>query len=351
MIHRRSASVWTRVRRRALAVAVIAGLAPSLGQAQSFTPDPVDIDAAKREATVVWYTSTPIEAAQKIANLFQAQSGIRVELFRSGGSAILRRFSQEMAAGRVAVDVLTTSDPAAAAEFARKGLFVAFRPRNFDKIPAAAKDEEGRFIAQRLNMLAMFAREDKVAPADLPKAWSDLTDPKYKGKMVMPDPSFTALQLMVVATLSKTYGWDFYEKLRANDIMIVQGHQQVEDMLKRGERLIAAEGLDSYAYDDRAAGLKIATIYPADGTFAVPSPTAIIKGSPSPNAAKAFAEFMIGDAVQTMFPADGHYAARVDMPPPSGNPPLGSLKLIAVDYAAIQRDEPKIKDHFNDIFQ
>jgi iron(III) transport system substrate-binding protein len=342
-----------RVRRMAAALVVtgLAALTAGAGFAQGFTPDTVDMDAAKKEGQVVWYTSTPIEAAQKIANLFQTATGIRVELFRSGGSAILRRFSQEMAAGRVAVDVLTTSDPAASAAFAHKDMFVAFRPRNFDKIPDAGKDPQGRYIAQRLNMLAMFAREDKVPAADLPKAWTDLTSPKYKGKMVMPDPSFTALQLMVVSTLSKTYGWGFYEKLRANDIMIVQGHQQVEDMLKRGERLIAAEGLDSYAYDDRKAGIPVATIYPTDGTFAVPSPTAVIKGSPHPNAAKALAEFMIGDTVQTMFPADGHYAARVDMPAPPGNPPLASLKLITVDYAEIQREEAKVKDHFNDIFQ
>ena len=33
----------------------------------------------------------------------------------------------------------------------------------------------------------------------------------------MADPSFTALQLMAVGTLSQRYGWDFYRKLRAND--------------------------------------------------------------------------------------------------------------------------------------
>ncbi len=339
---------------RAAAMALVLAsffVAASPVRAQGFTPDPVDMAAAKKEGKVVWYTSTPIEAAQKIANMFEAQTGIHVELFRSGGSAILRRFSQEIAAGRVAVDVLTSSDPAASAAFAARGLFVPFKPKNFDKIPDAAKDPDGRYVAQRLNMLTMFAREDLVPAADLPKAWTDLTDPKYKGKMVMPDPSFTALQLMAVSTLSKMYGWGFYEKLRANDIMIVQGHQQVEDMLKRGERVIAAEGLDSYAYEDRKHGIKVATIYPADGTFAVPSPTAIIKGSPNPNAAKAFAEFMIGDAVQTMFPQDGHYAARVDMPAPAGNPALASLKLLKVDYAEIQREEAKVKDHFNDIFQ
>jgi iron(III) transport system substrate-binding protein len=332
-------------------LAVAAAWAVEPVAAQGFAPDPVDLAAAKREGKIVWYTSTPIEAAQKIARLFEAATGIRVELFRSGGSAVLRRFTQEIDAGRVAVDVLTTSDPAASALLAKRGIFVAFRPRNFDKIPEAGKHPEGLYIAQRLNMLAMFAREDKMAPADLPRAWTDLADSKYKGKLVMPDPSFTALQLMVVGTLSAKYGWGFYEKLRANDTMIVQGHQQVSDMLKRGERVVAAEGLDSYAYDDRKAGHKIATIYPADGTFAVPSPTAVIKGGPNPNAAKAFAEFMISDTVQRMFPEDGHYAARTDMPPPAGNPALATLKLMPVDYDLIERDTRKIKDRFNEIFQ
>src|SRR6478672_9393014 len=90
----------------------------------------VDVSKAKAEGKVVWYTSTPLPQAQKIVNLFEKEYGIKVELFRSGGSAILRRFQQEADAGRVAADVLTTSDPAAAAMLSRKGLFVAFKPKN-----------------------------------------------------------------------------------------------------------------------------------------------------------------------------------------------------------------------------
>ena len=61
--------------------------------------DAVDVAKAKAEGKVVWYTSTPIEQAQKIVALFKQQPGIKVELFRSGGSAILSRFQQEMTPG------------------------------------------------------------------------------------------------------------------------------------------------------------------------------------------------------------------------------------------------------------
>src|SRR4029453_5386274 len=102
------------------------------------------------------------------------------------------------------------------------------------------------------------------------------------------------------------------------------------DNIKRGERLIAVGALDSYAADDRKAGHPIVTILPADGTFVIPSPTAVIKGSPSPNAAKLFAEFMIGDAAQKLFPADGGYAARVDIAPPADGVALDKIKVIPV---------------------
>jgi iron(III) transport system substrate-binding protein len=328
-----------------LGLLAAAAFAPALAQ------DAADMTAAKSEGKVSWYTSTPVETAQKIAKLFEDETGIKVQLFRSGGSAILRRFMQEYEARRVATDVLTTSDPAAAAALTRKGVFVPFKPANFDKIPAEAKDKDGHYIAQRLNMLGIFVRGDKVPEAQRPKTWSDLTDAKYKGQMVMPDPSFTSLQLIAVGTLSQKLGWDFYEKLRKNDIMIVQGHQQVSDMLKRGERIVAAEGLDSYAVDDRKDGHDIVTIYPSEGAFAIPSPTAIIKGSPNPNAAKAFAAFMIGDAVQKMFPAEGIYAARADIAPPPGSPALASLKLMPVDYDYIEKETGKIKTRFNEIYQ
>jgi iron(III) transport system substrate-binding protein len=335
----------------ALAVATLAGLlaaGPAAAQG-AFTPDTVDMAAAKKEGVVAWYTSTPIVAAQKIANLFQAETGIKVELFRSGGTAVLRRFLQEMDAKRVLADVLTVSDPAEVNGLARRDLLVPFRPRNFDKIPDALKDPKGQHIAQRVNVAAIVMRTDKGVEA--PRNWTDLTDPRYKGVMVMPDPSYTAIQLQVVGTLSKKYGWDFYQKLKANDIMIVQGHQQVSEALTRGERLLAAEGADQYSWVDRQAGHKVQTVFPADGAFAVAAPTAVIKGSPHPNAAKALAEFMISDTVQKLFPGEGIYAARTDVEPPPGNPPIGQIKFWPIDYDAIEKESKAIKTRFNEIFQ
>lgn len=330
----------------AFTAAILLGLSAS-----AWAGDPIDVAAAKKEGKVVWYTSTPIATANKIVKAFETETGVKVELFRSGGSQVIRRFMQEQQAGHLAADVLTTSDPAATAAMARKGMFVAFKPTNFDKVPAEAKDPNGAHVAQRLNLITIFVRHDKIADAAAPKTWSDLLDPKYKGQMVTTDPSYTALGLMTVATLAKKFGWGFYEKLRAADTMVVQGNQQVADMLKNGERLIAAGALDSYAADERKAGHPITTVYPGEGALIIASPTSIVKGSPNPNAAKLFAEFMLSDTAQKFFPEDGGYAARVDIAAPAGSPKLADVKALSIDYDAVEKEAAQVKRKFNEIFQ
>jgi iron(III) transport system substrate-binding protein len=322
---------------------------PALGQ--EFKPDPVDEAAAKKEGLVTWYTSTPVAAGQHIANEFQKQTGIKVEMLRTGGQNVIRRFLQESESGRVAVDVITMSDMSAANAMTRRGLFVPFKPVGFDKIILDAKDPNGNYIAQRLTLVGMIVRTDKVAAADYPKTWTDLTDPKFKGMLVMADPSFTAIQLVVVATLSQKLGWQFYEGLRKNDAMIVQGHEQIFDMVKRGERLVAAEASDPRIYTGGTMPGNMINIIPATGAIQVPSPTAIVKGSPHPNAAKLFAQFNLLPDIQHKFTEEGHHSPRVDVQPPPGLPPLDAVTLYPIDYDWIEANTRQIKAKFAEIFQ
>jgi iron(III) transport system substrate-binding protein len=300
---------------------------------------------------VVWYCSVPIATAQQIANIFEKKAGIKVELFRSGGSAILRRFQQETDAGKVFVDVLTHSDPAAASALTKKGLFVPFKPADFDKVPAEVKDPQGFHIAQRLNVMAIYVRDDMLAEVDRPKTWSDLLHPRFKGKIVMPDPNFSSLLVVITGTLAKTHGWKYFDALRKNDIMVVQSNQQVSDIVKRGERPIAMAADAAYVGPVRKQGMKISILYPSDGAFVIASPSAVVKGSPNPNAAKAFAEFMLSREVQEMFPSRYLYSARTDVAGPPGYPSLTSFKIHPVDYDYIEKESARIKRRFSEAMQ
>ena len=188
-------------RRSVLAGAAALGL-PAGAITAAVAADSVDLAAARQEGKVSLYTSAPIAAAQKVATAFEQKFGIKVELFRSGGTEVLRRFMMERDAGHIGADVLVTSDPAAAIDLAAKGMFVPFRPAGIEQVPAGLNDPDGNFVAQRVSLIAIYARTDLIAPADLPKTWDDLIHPKYKGKLVMTDPSFTSLQVGVVAMMS-----------------------------------------------------------------------------------------------------------------------------------------------------
>jgi iron(III) transport system substrate-binding protein len=343
------------MRRNALHAACAAAFAITLTVASSsgwaFTPDHADRAAAVKEGNVNWYTSTPFPLVQILADRFTKDTGVKVTLLRTGGEAVLRRFLQEYQAGQAGADVLTMSDAGAASGLARQGVFVPFKPEGFDKVIDTAKDKDGNWIAQRVHVIGMPVRTDLVAEADRPKTWSDLKDPKYKGKMVMPDPSFTAIQLTVVGMLSQKLGWDFYKALRKNDTMIVQGHQQVFKTMQQGERVIGAEGADPTSYNQGKPLPNQTMIYPTEGVFTVCSPVAIVKNARNPNAAKLFAQFMLSETAQTIIAENAIHSSRLDIAPPKGQPSLKEIKVIPIDLDYIEKNGKKLKDRFSEIFQ
>ena len=337
----------TLTRRHVLAGAAALGFAASVRPAAA---EAVDVAAAKREGKVTLYTSAPIAAAQKVANAFQQKYGITVELFRSGGTQVLRRFMMEQETGHRGADVLVSSDPAAVIDLAAKGMFVPFKPEGFDRVPPALNDPEGRYVAQRVSVISIYGRSDLFAASDMPKTWDDLLNPRFKGKLVMTNPSFTSLQLSVVAMMVKQRGWDYYEKLNRNDVVVVQGNEQALNMVKSGERPIAAGTDSQYANEARMAGHRIVTVFPGDGTFAIPATTSVVKGSNSLNAAKLLAEYTLSLEAQKLWPESGIYAARVDVEPPPGSPKIADIKVIAMDFAYITSVTAQVKRKFSEIF-
>ena len=113
-----------------LAILDLGAAPPARAQA----PDRADAEAARKEGTVSWYTSTPVALAQQLADRFQQQTGIKVQLLRTGGQAVLRRLQQEVSAGRPGADVMTMSDAGAANGLAKQGLFEPFRPEGLSLI-------------------------------------------------------------------------------------------------------------------------------------------------------------------------------------------------------------------------
>ena len=99
--------------------------------------------------------------------------------------------------------------------------------------------------------------------------------------------------------MTEKYGWDFFEKLNKLNPLIGRSIDDAVAMLNSGERQVAICSAAS-AFRSAATGNPLAVNYATSFSLADYSPSAILKGSRSPNAAKLFMNFLTG----TEFSAD-----------------------------------------------
>src|SRR4051794_34554871 len=107
--------------------AVLAGAANStrvLAAAPPAEPvTPALIEAAKKEGKVIYYTSTDLPVAEKLAKAFETKyPGIKVHVERTGAERVFQRIGQEYASNIHAVDVVNSSDAAHFIVWKRDGI-------------------------------------------------------------------------------------------------------------------------------------------------------------------------------------------------------------------------------------
>ena len=87
------------ITRRMTVAAILLGAMVAGASAQAPAPyeaTPELVEAAKKEAKVVWYTSTDVQVSEKAASAFEAKyPGIKVQVERSGSERVFQRISQE----------------------------------------------------------------------------------------------------------------------------------------------------------------------------------------------------------------------------------------------------------------
>src|SRR5689334_24089279 len=117
-------------------------------------PEPVTpalVEAAKKEGQVVYYTSTDLPVAEKLAKAFEAKySGIAVRVERTGAERVFQRIGQEYASSIHAVDVVNSSDAAHFIVWKRDGILAPYVPEDVASYPAEHRDADGQFASFRV---------------------------------------------------------------------------------------------------------------------------------------------------------------------------------------------------------
>ena len=323
----------------------------AVGSAPALAQD-ARVEAAKKEGKVVWYTSLALPTAEKIGKLFEAAyPGIKVEVQRTGSQRILQRVMQEQQANLKLVDVIHTSDAGHFVLLKEKKLLMKYTPAGVDAFPAGFKDKDGYYFTLRATVNVIAYNTKLVSPAEAPKTWKDLLDPKWKGKLVTAHPGYSGVISTHVLALVHLHGWDYFKQLAQNKLMLVQSAVDPAGVVASGERAVAVDGGDYYYYQMKKKGNPIEVVYPKEGVPLVVSPTAIASFAPHPNAAKLFTDFTFTrELQQVMADSEGLYTGHPEVKYPTDKPKLSDLKLLNVDAEELEKRNEEIKSRFVEFF-
>jgi iron(III) transport system substrate-binding protein len=98
------------------------------------------LEGAKREGKVVWYTTLAAEQNKQIASAFEAKySGVKVDTFRTGSSALAQRLLTEAKAQRHLADAIETTLPGLLT-FRENKLLLPYTSPHHPSFPEEAKE-------------------------------------------------------------------------------------------------------------------------------------------------------------------------------------------------------------------
>ncbi|WP_312793719.1 ABC transporter substrate-binding protein [Tianweitania sp.] len=309
--------------------------------------------AAKSEGKVVFYTATDVAVAEALAALFrQKYPEIQVQVERAGSERVFQRIGQEYSTGIYNADVIETSDAVHFEYFKREGWLEPTLPQEVaDKWPADEKDPDGNFAAYRAHLSVLAYRTDLLPEADVPTTWTDLLDPKYKGKMVKAHPGYSGTIMTATYVLSEKLGWDYFEKLGAQQVMQVQSSTEPPKKLAQGERALEVDGNEYNIFRLQEDGVPIKIVYPAEGTPLAVGNAAVLKEAPNKNAAKLFYAFLFSkEAQQLNSDSGGLRSFHPDVVEKSTRTPLKDIAILHSDPVALEEKLDEIKSNYERYF-
>lgn len=310
-------------------------------------------EAARKEAAVTWFASAVTgDVAEIAAKAFEARyPGIKANVVRATGQVVFQRVMQDQKVGVANCDVLNSTDISHFLFLKQKGLLAKYVPENAAKVGAAYRDidPDGFYFVTSALPDVIAYNTDQVKPADVPKRWTDLTDPKWKNKVVTAHPAFSGAMGAWVVQMRKMYGWDYFKKLEANKPQVGRSLADPATVLSSGERAVGVAAVEPVLRAARK-GNPVAVVYPEDGTLLVLSPSGILANAPHPNAAKLFMEFLLGVEYAQVMAEQISVPLRPEVPLPAGLKSMDEVTTIRPTEQEVEAGVPEIKELWRDTF-
>ena len=210
---------------------------------------------------------------------------------------------------------------------------------NDAKFDAAYKDAEGRWYACSMPLQTFMYNTDLLKGDDIPKSWYDLADPKYKGKIIMTDPSSSGSAYAQLYMMYKLTGdLSLAKAIAQNGTVYVTDSKAGPQAVARGEYALTMTG-ESNVSSAIKNGSPVNYLYPQEGTGRRIEGAGIIDGCKNLEAAKIFMDWFTSKAGAETIRGLGRRPVSTEVGGPDFLPALDELPFF--EYDAIEAGQLK----------
>ncbi|MDB5403131.1 MAG: iron(III) transport system substrate-binding protein [Acetobacteraceae bacterium] len=342
-----------RLNRRSVltGLGTLAVATPLRARAAGITPEL--IEAARKEGSVTWYIAQVDTAtAEAMGNAFTKQfPGVTVSVIRTTGQVAYERLLQDLKNGAPQCDVFSSTDTAQYPALKKRNALADYTPAGAATLlPAFAKvSDPGYTYPSSATAHLLIYNSMQVKPADAPKAWTDLLDPRWKGRVATGHPAFSGCTGIWALALTKTYGWSYFEKLAKNNPRIGRSGNDPVTLINAGECLVGpSPGNTAFQQVDK--GNPIVPVYPTDGATLCLGPSSVMASAPHPNAARLYMEWLMSDAFSKLSVANHGDPVHPGLALTSGQKPLDQVPILSLTVEEIAKGVPEIVEQWRDTF-
>ena len=259
------------------------------------------VEAAKREGKVVWYTTLAVVQNKQIAATFEAKyPGVKVEIYRTGSSALVQRVLNEAQARRHIVDAIETTLPGLLT-FRDNHLLLPYASPYLAAYPEDSKEKAPANLVywtiDRESYIGFAYNKNLLAAADVPKSFDGLLKPALRDKLGLSGDDTGARSL---GAMVKVKGEEFVKKLKEQNIQAhMMAGSALTQLVASGE--VPASPSQFYSATHVAAKKGAPVVWvPMDINVVGAGGAAVYAHAQRPHAALLFADFLLSPEGQKL---------------------------------------------------
>ena len=307
----------------------------------------VNVEAAKKDGKVIVYGAQVPQAMKPLHAAFEKKYGIQVDYWRGSSTKVSERALTEWRAGKPGFDVVE-GNRGVQLIMRDDGLFQKYIPPSSEKFPAKFKEKDGMITPWRVLPISILYNTDMVKSGELPKTFDDLLNPKWTGKITMPDPTRHTTTAQFLWNLKELKGdkWlDLVKGLANQKPLLVESLAPVTTTIIKGE---APVGITYIKYVKQYKGPVGYVLM--DKNLSDPNYMSLGAKAPHPNAAKLYIEFVTSAEGQKLAAQEGEFVMYPGIYPPIKDAEKVAPNMIFMENPSEAEFKKLMTNTFREIF-